>query len=366
MGPRALFAALVDRYHNQHSRDERQGIPRFVFAGDHLDNDSTAALLDLLAHTPAESDSPAGRWGVVVTSRSGTTLEPSVALRLLLLTLQADCGPDDLSRRIVVVTGDDGGLRRLADRIGDVDRFVIPAHIGGRFSVFTAVGLLPAAILGLDIRRLLEGAAAMTDRFGSSPPGDNPVLDHVATAHLAELDHGLGIRVLSAWSESLESVGHWHDQLLAESLGKHERGATPITTVNTRDLHSRGQQHQDGRRDKLITNLLVESSSAPPLLVPRREHDDDELNRLAGATLPDLQAAAIEGTNRAYAADRRPTADIILPQLDEFALGQLMQMLMLAVAVEGALVGTNPYGQPGVEAYKRHMNSLLDTKGDHE
>jgi glucose-6-phosphate isomerase len=146
---------------------------------------------------------------------------------------------------------------------------------------------------------------------------------------------------------------------LAESLGKHERGATPLTVVNTRDLHSRGQQHQQGRRDKLITNLIVDRARRDSLKVGRSEFDQDQLNSLADKSLCDIMAAAIAGTNQAYFEDKRPTADLHLPRLDEGSLGQFFQMMMLATVVEGRLIGINPYGQPGVEAYKKHMNANL-------
>ena len=203
----------------------------------------------------------------------------------------------------------------------------------------------------------------MTERFRSAPPGDNPVLDYVATCHLFEKDCGRNIRVLSTWGNRLEAVGLWYDQLLAESLGKHERGATPITGVNTRDLHSRGQQHQEGSPDKLITNLFVEHCRSSALSIPEsRGFNADELDRYSGMTLPDVLTAALNGTNQAYADVDRPTANLVLPKLNEYTLGQLFQMLMLATAVEGRLIGINPYGQPGVEAYKTNMTRILDER----
>jgi glucose-6-phosphate isomerase len=151
----------------------------------------------------------------------------------------------------------------------------------------------------------------------------------------------------------------WHDQLLSESLGKHERGALPLTVVNTRDLHSRGQQHQQGRRDKIITNLVVDQGQREPLAIGRSDWDQDKLNELADKTLADVLTAALKGTNQAYGADNRPTADLHLSSLDEHTLGQVFQMLMLATHVEGRLIGINPFGQPGVEAYKKNMNAIL-------
>ena len=174
---------------------------------------------------------------------------------------------------------------------------------------------------------------------------------------------------MSTWGKRLESAGLWYDQLLSESLGKGEVGATPITVVNTRDLHtrdlhSRGQQHQEGARDKIITNVRVETPAEPPVRLPEfpSQFNQDQLNDLAGRTYPELLSAAFMGTNQAYAEARRPTANLILPRLDEYALGQLFQMLMLATVVEGRLIQINPYGQPGVEAYKRNMGRILAEK----
>lgn len=362
MGARALFEALCHPDHNALTRDERRGIPRLDFEGNNLDNDSARALLELIQARSRDTTDVRDRWGIVVISKSGGTLETAVAFRLFRRALEDFYGPDSAEARqfIVPVTGETGKLRDLARARGYEHVFPIPDNIGGRFSVFTAVGLLPAALLGVDLHRLLRGAADMTERFRTAPLGDNPVLDYTAVCHLFERDHNTTIRVLSTWGKRLEAFGLWYDQLLAESLGKHERGATPVTAVNTRDLHSRGQQHQEGRRDKLITNLVVEAPSTAPLAVPRYDDDHDGLNRLAGKTWPELLSAAVQGTNRAYAEADRPTADLILPRLDEYALGQAFQMLMLATVVEGRLIGINPYGQPGVEAYKNNMQAILD------
>ena len=149
---------------------------------------------------------------------------------------------------------------------------------------------------------------------------------------------------------------------MAESLGKEGRGATPITTVNTRDLHSRAQQHQEGRCDKLHTNLIVDSWRFDPLPVGRSDRNEDDLNGDADRTLPQLMAAAVAGTNQAYREGGRPTVDLRLPRVDEYCLGQFFQMMMLATVVEGRLIGINPYGQPGVEAYKRNMRRILATR----
>jgi glucose-6-phosphate isomerase len=360
MGARAIFESLCHPYHNEVPREQRGG-PRLYFEGDNLDNGPLAALLEMLrAGDPAR---PADRWGIMVISKSGGTLETAVAFRLFRAALEefdADASPQDL---IVSVTGEsDSRLLDLAQARGYRHVLPVPDGVGGRFSVLSAVGLLPAAVLGLDIRQLLEGAAAMNRHFREAPPDENLVLRYVGVCHLMEARRNCVVRVLSTWGKQLEAIGLWYDQLLAESLGKNEQGATPLTVVNTRDLHSRGQQHQEGRRDKLITNLYVEQSASPPLAIATREDDEDQLNELADKTVPEILAAGRRGTNQAYREGHRPTADIVLPVLDEHTLGQLFQMLMLATVVEGRLIGVNPYGQPGVEAYKRNMNAILREK----
>jgi glucose-6-phosphate isomerase len=367
MGARALMEACCHPYHNELSRGERGGKPRMYFEGNNVDNDAAQGLLDLLGHGRRAHDL-SDRWAIVVISKSGGTLETAAAFRIFLAALQASLGDDrDLvAQHVVPVTGQSGRLFDLATALGCKELFDIPDGVGGRFSIFTAVGLLPASILGIDIVRLLEGAAAMNERFRTAPAfsnrsnlRENPVLDYVGVCHLMEEQRGATIRVLSTWGKGLESAGMWYDQLLSESLGKHQRGATPITVVNTRDLHSRGQQHQEGRRDKLITNVIAETVRRDRLAIEQSQLDQDRLNELADKTLPDIMAAAIAGTNQAYAEDGRPTADLQMYGLDEFSMGQFFQMMMLATVVEGRLIGINPYGQPGVEGYKRHMQANL-------
>jgi glucose-6-phosphate isomerase len=258
------------------------------------------------------------------------------------------------------VTGTSGKLFELAKALGCPELFPVPDGVGGRFSVLSAVGLLPAALLGLDIEKMLKGAAAVNEHFRTAPAEKNVVLQFVGVCHLME-EAGCNVRILSTWGKRLEAFGLWYDQLLAESLGKQEQGALPLTVVNTRDLHSRGQQHQEGKRDKLITNLIVERPQGEPVGIGKSDLNQDGLNELADKTLPDVMSAAIAGTNMAYRDANRPTADLRVPRLDEYTLGQLFQMMMLATVVEGRLIGINPYGQPGVEAYKNNMNAILRT-----
>jgi glucose-6-phosphate isomerase len=357
MGARALMESCCHPYHNELSRAERGSRPRMYFEGNNVDNDASQGLLDLLARGKGtESDAP---WSIIVISKSGGTLETAAAFRQFLSALSESVDTDRLGELVVPVTGATGKLRDLSKAIGCRDVFEVPNGVGGRFSVLSPVGLLPAATLGLDVVKLLQGAAAMNEHFRTAPFAENVVQQFVAATFQMYDRHGANLRIMSAWSKCLEAVGLWYDQLLAESLGKELRGATPLTVVNTRDLHSRAQQHQEGARDKYIINLIVESWRRAHLLVGEQPSDLDQLNQIADRSLPEIMTAAIKGTNQAYRDDGRPTADLYLPRVDEYHIGQLLQLLMIATVVEGRVMGINPYGQPGVEMYKQHMKREL-------
>jgi glucose-6-phosphate isomerase len=363
LGARAIFEALRSAYHNELPPESRLGVPRLYFEGNNFDNDALQDLLDLLQTTCVEPDVREERWGVIVISKSGSTLETAAAYRAFRRELKEYYGlHSERQRQLVVpVTGATGKLRALckADGFPDEDVLTIPDNVGGRYSVFTAAGLLPAAVMGLDVRAMLLGAAAMSRRFLEEPFERNPVLQYAGVNYLMTTQRFKPMRVLSVWSKKLEAVGLWYDQLLSESLGKLGQGPTPLTTVQTRDLHSRGQQQQEGTRDKLINNLVVKTWRMPPIMTGMADHNEDDLNVYSRKGLPDFMDAALRGTNQAYEAVARPTADLVLPTLSEHTVGQLLQMLMLATVVEGRLMGINPYGQPGVEAYKHNMKALL-------
>jgi glucose-6-phosphate isomerase len=363
LGARALFDALRSSYHNELPPEKRLGVPRVYFEGNNADNDALQDLLDLLQTSCVDPDLREERWAVVVISKSGGTLETATAYRIFRREAIEYYGSRSewLKQIFVAITGASGKLRDLckAEGYSDDDILTIPDNIGGRYSVLSPVGLLPAAVMGLDVRALLLGAAAMARRFLEEPFERNPVLQYAGVNYLMTNEVGKNIRVLSVWSKKLEALGLWYDQLLAESLGKLSRGPTPLTVVATRDLHSRGQQHQEGTRDKLINNLVLKSPRSVPIAIGMSDHNEDELNALSRKTLADLMMAAHQGTSQAYNEVARPVADLVLPTLSEHTMGQLMQMLMLATVVEGRLMGINPYGQPGVESYKRHMNALL-------
>jgi glucose-6-phosphate isomerase len=363
LGAKALFDALCHTYHNEMPANLRMGKPRLYFEGNNVDNDSLQELLELFENTCVDPNITEERWAAVVISKSGGTLETAAALRALKAEIVRyyGSGEDVLPSMLVPITGPKGKLRDLCEAEGYVedDILTIPDDVGGRYSVFTPVGLFPAALAGLDIRALLLGAAAMTRRFLEEPFERNPVLQYAAVNYLMNEKLQKTTRVLAVWSRKLEAVGWWYDQLLSESLGKEGRGATPLTAVYTRDLHSRGQQHQEGMRDKVINSLVVKSANHPPVTVGMSDRNEDDLNQFSRRGFPELLDAAFKGTMQAYTEAARPTADIVIPALNEHTVGQLMQMLMLATVVEGRLMKINPYGQPGVEAYKSNMMRIL-------
>jgi glucose-6-phosphate isomerase len=366
LGGQILFEALKSGYHNQLPVADRLGAPCVYFSGDNLDNDAFQELLDLLQITCVDPDQPQERWAVVCISRTGTVLEPALALRVFRREAAEYYGlrSEWLKKMFMAVTSPSSKLHELykAFGIGDDNILTLPDNVSERFGIFTAAGLLPAAVLNLDVRALLLGAAAMTKRFLEEPFERNPVLQLAAVNYLMTEETYKPLRVLSIWSKKLEMVGRWYDLLLAESLGKQGRGPTPLSMVPTRDLHVRGQQHQEGARDRVITNLVVKTPRGVPISVGMSDHNEDDLNAYNRKGLPDLMNAALHGTNQAYFDAARPTADLIVPTLSEHTMGQLLQLLMLATVVEGRLMGINPYSEPGVEVYKRHMREILKSQ----
>ncbi len=363
LAARALFEALKGTYHNELPAASRLGVPRLYFEGNNFDNDSLQELLELIQISCVEPNNREERWGVVCISKSGTTLETAVALRVFRRDASEYYGLRSpwLTQLFAAVTGSNTRLRELFKAQGhdDADVLSIPDNVGGRFSVFSAAGLLPAALMGLDARALLQGAATMTKRFLEEPFERNPVLQFAGLNYLLTQELNKPVRVLSVWSHKLEGLGRWYELLLAESLGKHGRGPTPLTTVQTRDLHSRGQHHQEGPRDRVINNLIVKNARSVPILVAMADRNEDDLNVLNRKGLPDLLAAALHVTNQGLFDTARPSADLVLPTLSEHTLGQLMQLLMLATVVEGRLVGINPYSQPALEARQRQLRDHL-------
>ena len=247
-------------------------------------------------------------------------------------------------------------MKNLSD-IEGYKTFVIPDDVGGRYSVLTPVGLLPAAVAGIDIYELINGAKDMADRCKTNNLLENPAYLYAIIQFLF-YQKGKNISIQTMWAKGLEYIGYWYDQLCAESLGKDEKGRVPITAVNTRDLHSRGQQLQEGGRNIVITNIVVQNFKNDIPIEPT-DDDLDELNYLKGKNVSDILHSARFGATRAYTEANRPNMDIMLEKVNPFTLGQLLYMLELATVLEGYLMEINPLNQPGVEAYKKFMKEKL-------
>jgi glucose-6-phosphate isomerase len=350
-GPRALFAALCHRHHNELASQDRLGAPRLNFAGDSTDTDPTQELFDLLERTCVDPDLRDERWGLVVVDKSGESLETATAYRLFRAEAVRFYGSNNgnLRQFIVPVTGRSGGKLRdlvLAQGFTDADILTLPDNVGCPFGVFTPAGLLPAAILGLDVRALLLGAAAMTKRFFEEPFERNPVLQFAAVNYLLSEEQGKRTRLIAVWAAKLAALGRWYEQLVSASLNRQGRGPAAVTCIAPRDLSGRGQQFQDGPRTAYVNNLIVKTPKGQPYAVGMADRNEDDLNQFARKTLSELTMAAQDGWRQALIENARPSAELVIPAVTEVTIGQVMQLLMLATAVEGKLMGVTPYGRP--------------------
>ncbi|MDX1531172.1 MAG: glucose-6-phosphate isomerase [Rhodothermales bacterium] len=318
--------------------------PEVLFAGHHL---SPAYHRQLLDHLDGKS------VYVNVISKSGTTLEPALAFRFVRRWMEERF--DDADRRIVVTTDPEQGALNAMRAEKGYRRFVIPAGVGGRFSVLTPVGLLPIAAAGYDVRALFDAAAEATARLEKAE--SNAALDYAADRYLFH-EQGFTTEILAVFEPKLKGFGGWWQQLFGESEGKEEKGLFPAVVQYTTDLHSLGQYVQQGQRTLVETFLLVEDAGEG-LVVEATPANADGLNYLAGKPYAEVNRNAYAGTAEAHAEGGVPNWTITLERLDERGLGQAIAFFEHAVAVSGYLLGVNPFDQPGVEAYKQKMFNLL-------
>lgn len=350
LGARAVIEALQNSF--EAYRSDREN-PAILYAGNNIGEDYLSELLQFLRDK---------RFGIIYISKSGTTTEPAIAFRLLKGLLESQVGREDARERIVAVTDSDkGALRRMADEEG-YRSFVIPDNVGGRFSVLTPVGLLPVAVAGFDIRRLVRGAADMQAMTASDIPfSDNPALRYAA-ARNALYAEGKKIEILANFHPKMHYIGEWWKQLFGESEGKEEKGIFTATVDLTTDLHSMGQWMQEGERTIFETVISVENQDTC-LTIPSDSADLDGLNFLAGKRVDEVNKMAELGTRLAHVDGGVPNIRIILPQLDAYYIGQLFYFFEKAVGVSGYMLGVNPFDQPGVEGYKNNMFALLNKPG---
>lgn len=332
------------------------GAPAIIFAGQNLSEDYMAELLDLLNTK---------QYGIVVISKSGTTTEPAVAFRILKNHLESKVGKAKAKELIVAVTdAKRGAMKQLATREG-YKTFVIPDDVGGRFSVLTPVGLLPIAAAGYNIREMLQGAVDMEKATAPEVPFEQNIAAQYASARFELYKAGKTVEILAGYNPKLVYVAEWWKQLYGESEGKEQKGIFPASVTFTADLHSMGQYIQEGLRNLFETVISIQNPDRN-ILIPNDPENLDTLNFLSGKRIDHVNKMAELGTMLAHVDGGVPNLRIELPSLNAYYLGQLFYFFEIACGISGALLGVNPFDQPGVEAYKKNMFALLDKPGYEE
>lgn len=350
LGAKAVNDALA---HNFAHLKKEQDAPHMIFAGHNIGEDYLHELMEILDQYD---------YSIVSISKSGTTTEPALAFRLLREHLQNKVGIEEASRRIIAITdGSKGALRAYAmDR--NLKTFVIPDNVGGRFSFLTPVGLIPLAICGVDIRKLVEGARDMTRRCDPTLPVEENPAALYATARNALYRAGKKIEIMVNYNNKLHYVGEWWKQLYGESEGKDGKGIYPSSVDNSSDLHSMGQYIQEGERNLFETVLSIEETEYE-VRMQGSEKDLDKLDYLKGNKVDHVNKMAELGTMLAHIDGGVPNIRIAIPKLDEYNIGGLLYFFENACGISGYMLGVNPFNQPGVEAYKKNMFALLGKPG---
>ena len=349
LGAKAVIEALAEPFDSL--RPGAKGQPKILFAGHNIGEDY---LYDLQKYLEGKD------FGIIVISKSGTTTEPAIAFRLLREQLEKAVGRTEAARRIVAITdAKRGALRTLANDEG-YKTFVIEDAVGGRFSVLSPVGLLPIAVAGYSIRRLLDGARRMQERTAEAG-ADNVALTYAAARNLLYRS-GKKIEILVNYNPRLHFFAEWWKQLYGESEGKDHKGIFPAAVDNSTDLHSMGQWIQDGERTIFETVLTVKNVEHQ-VVIPSDEANLDGLNYIAGKRVDEVNKMAELGTRIAHVDGGVPNLVVEIDRVDENALGQLIYFFEKACGISGYLLYVNPFNQPGVEAYKRNMFALLAKPG---
>ncbi|HDV6061692.1 TPA: glucose-6-phosphate isomerase [Staphylococcus pseudintermedius] len=326
--------------------------PEIIFAGNHLSSSYLQSLIDYLA----DKD-----YSVNVISKSGTTTEPAVAFRIFKKLLEDKYGKEEAVKRIFATTDQaKGALKQLATNEG-YETFVVPDDVGGRFSVLTAVGLLPIAVAGIDIDAMMGGAAKAREELSSDDLSSNIAYQYASIRNIL-YNKGYTTEMLINYEPSLQYFNEWWKQLFGESEGKDLKGIYPSSANFTTDLHSLGQYVQEGRRFLIETVLKVENPEHD-ITIEEDAEDLDGLNYLAGKTVDEVNTKAFEGTLLAHTDGGVPNMVVKLPRLDAETYGYVVYFFELAVAMSGYQLGVNPFNQPGVEAYKQNMFALLGKPG---
>jgi len=351
LGARAAIEFLSHSFYNNVSKDIRKS-PEIYFCGNNMSSYYIRHLMDVIGDRD---------FSINVISKSGTTTEPAIAFRIFKKLLYDKYGKDKAAKRIYATTDKAAGaLKKMADEEG-YETFVVPDDIGGRYSVLTAVGLLPIAVSGIDTGKLLEGAAGMREYCLNADFEENDALQYAAARNIL-LRKGKTIEILTNYEPSLHYVSEWWKQLFGESEGKDQKGIYPASVDFTTDLHSLGQFIQDGQKSLFETVINIEKPDNE-LIIEAEDANLDGLNYLAGKSVDFVNRNAMKGTILAHTDGNVPNLLINLPERNAYYLGQLFYFFEFACGVSGYLLGVNPFDQPGVESYKVNMFALLGKPG---
>jgi len=351
LGARAAIEMLTNNFHNALDNDKRKA-PKIFYVGNNI---SSTYMTELLQAIEGKDIS------LNIISKSGTTTEPAIAFRILRTYLEKKYGVDEARKRIYATTDKaKGALKTLADAEG-YESFVVPDDIGGRFSVLTAVGLLPIAAAGIDIDEMMKGAADAREVYSNPSLKENEAYKYAAVRN-ALYNKGKTIEVLVNYEPSLHYFNEWWKQLFGESEGKDNKGLFPAAVDFSTDLHSMGQYIQEGRRVILETVINVEKAKYE-INIEAAESDMDGLNFLAGKTVDFVNKKAFQGTILAHNDGGVPNMVLNVPELSPYYFGYMVYFFEKACGISGYLLGVNPFDQPGVEAYKKNMFALLGKPG---
>ena len=351
LGARAAIEFLRHNFYNMVDKSVRK-TPEIYFVGNNISSTYVKHLMDVIGDRD---------FSINIISKSGTSTEPAIAFRVFKKMLEAKYGKKEAAKRIYATTDKaKGALKNLATEEG-YESFVVPDDIGGRFSVLTAVGLLPIAVSGADLDKLMEGAASGRKHALEAAFEENDALLYAAMRNIL-LRKGKNVEIVANYEPSLHYVSEWWKQLFGESEGKDQKGIFPAAVDLTTDLHSMGQFIQDGARIMFETVINVETPQCE-ITIEEEPVDLDGLNYLAGKTMDFVNKSAMNGTILAHTDGNVPNLMVKVPEQNEFYLGELFYFFEFACGVSGYLLGVNPFNQPGVESYKRNMFALLGKPG---
>jgi len=354
LGARAAIEALRHSFYNSVTKEVRK-TPEIYYCGNNISSTYLSHLMDVIG----DKD-----FSVNIISKSGTTTEPAIAFRIMKKKLEAKYGKAEAAKRIYATTDKaKGALKNLATEEG-YETFVVPDDVGGRFSVLTAVGLLPIAVSGADIDKLMQGAANAREYCIANDFDSNDAMKYAAVRNVLH-EKGLGMEILANYEPALHYVSEWWKQLYGESEGKDGKGIFPTAVDFTTDLHSLGQFIQEGTKNHFETVINVLN---PKLTVTMEEEpvDLDGLNYLTGQTVDFINKCAMNGTILAHVDGGVPNILVNMDQIDELSLGELFYVFEFACGMSGYVLGVNPFNQPGVESYKSNMFALLGKPGNEE